>query len=124
MSQRPIPLLGAFLAVIGSFGALGLILVGLLRFELPLSMGVALPPLAALILAALLTLRWPSGSWKWGLWASSGIWLYFGSVFIALWVNGEIDVVPLVEVVASPLCGCLGALLVLRLSATGEPSTG
>lgn len=50
-----------------------------------------LPPLLCSISSFAFALRWPAGSWRWGVWLSFGFWAFFVAVFFSYLLEGTLD---------------------------------
>jgi hypothetical protein len=81
----------------------------------PLFFAVALCAPAAAVVA----LKWPAGSWRWGLWVSSGFWLFLGTVFASFLAQSQLEWMPAAEAVGVAASSCLAAALGARLAGTG-----
>jgi hypothetical protein len=109
MNQR-VPKYAYMLALVCSGVAFCLIMVTLLRLEIPRTQGLLTPLLGAGLLGGIFGFLWPLGRpWLWGVWVSSVFSAYFGIVFVALFSTGEPDWVTLVIAVAAVAAGALGA---------------
>ena len=106
----------SYAVVLGTaFLALGLFFLTLLRFEIRGSYPVLLASGVCYVLTALFAFVWPGGSWRWGIWVSSGFWLFFGFVFISFMIKGEFEAPPLIEAILVAVFGCMGGILGRRL---------
>lgn len=72
-----------FLAVCVSFATAGLVVVGFLATGPSPATTWLVPPFVGALLSLLFALRWPAGSWRWGIWLSSGFWAFFLVVFVS-----------------------------------------
>lgn len=69
----------------------GAVVVMFLQFG-PSPAGTWIVPAAACAIASLaFALKWPAESWRWGIWLSSGFWIFFLSVFVAYLSVGTFD---------------------------------
>jgi uncharacterized membrane protein YfcA len=111
MHARVAPLSACLAALIcgaGILAALPVLLVGAevdQRFARPIALATCG------VVAVGFAYLWPTASWRWGVWLSAALWLFFGFVFAALWWNGMPDWFPLVDAVAALAAGCAGAAL-------------
>ena len=69
----------------------------------------------SVILSTMFAFVWPGGSWRWGIWVSSGFWLFFGFVFISFMIKGEFEAPPLIEAIVVAVLGSMGGLFGRRL---------
>jgi hypothetical protein len=102
----------AYAVVAGAaFLALVLFFLTLLKFEVRDSKPVLLASGISGILSVIFAYVWPGESWRWGVWASSGYWMFFGFVFISFILKGEFEAPPLVEAIVVIAFGCMGGIL-------------
>jgi hypothetical protein len=108
--------LAYLVAVVCSGAALALIMVGLLRWELPRLQGFILPLAGSWLLGGVFGFLYPGSTWRWGLCVSTAFWAYFGLVFVALLFTSERDwLLPFVAATTF-VCGWLGAMTGNRLA--------
>ncbi len=98
------------LAVASSVLGLGLMMLALLYFQLPRTLGIGLSLVVPFLLGGLFGLWRPGPSVLLGLCASAAFFVYFGIVFIALLYNAERDWLVAFLTVGTFASGWLGAL--------------
>lgn len=100
------------LALLAAFAALAMFFLIFLQFKFARSSPMLLALGFCWLLAAAFSFVWPSGSWRWGLWVSSGFWLFLGFAFVSFLVNDEFERWPAVEALAIAIIACSGGLSV------------
>jgi hypothetical protein len=107
---RGVPKYAYVLALGSSALTFCLIMVTLLRSEIPRAQGLVTPLIGAALLGGVFGFVWPSGRpWLWGVLVSSVFWAYFGIVFVALLSTAEPDWMTLVIATSTFGVGWLGA---------------
>ncbi len=72
----------------------------------PLSLAIAL----CVPLGTTFALIWSSASWRWGVWVSSGFWLFLGVVFLSFLSESRLEWMPAVEAATITGLSCVGAV--------------
>ena len=80
------------------------------------SIGILVAVICCFCSALLFSLVWPAMSWQWGVWLSAGFWLYFGFVFAAIAMKGELDWLPAINAICILVPACIGGIVGQRLS--------
>jgi hypothetical protein len=107
------------LAAACSFVALAVILVLLLRWQVPHTEGMLATIGVCFVASAAFGFFQPSGGWTLGLWTSAGYWLYLGGVSIALMLNSQFEWTPVMEAIVVLAAGGAGAFLGGKLNGFG-----
>jgi len=95
---------------------LALVMVVLLRWQIPRAHGLLLPLAACLLLGGAFGFFRHVNPWALGLWASSAFWIYFAVVFLSLALHRETEWLPFFEGAAAIGSGVFGALATRRLA--------
>lgn len=110
--MRTAPGLSRYLfAVCVSFATAGIVIVAFLATGPSPPMSWLIPALACAVLALVFALRWPEGSWRWGVWLSSGFWVFFLVVFVSYLLTSTVDWKTPLRAVAVLLPAIAAALL-------------
>lgn len=92
-----------------SFALAGMVVVAFLAFGPSTSTTFVLPLGLAAVPAFFFAFAWPAGTWRWGITASSGFWVFFLTVFLAYLSIGQWDWLSAVRSVSSLLAGLAGS---------------
>jgi hypothetical protein len=106
-----VPRWAYLLAISLSFALAAIVIVAFLQIGPTPATSHVVPPLACGLAALLFSLIWPTGSWRWGLFLSSGFWVFFVVVFFSYLSVGEPDWLSLVRGLSALLAGFVGAFL-------------
>jgi uncharacterized membrane protein YeiH len=111
VSARRAPLYSYLAAVAFGAAALGAVPVLVLGLDLDARWSRVMAFAACAVAGLAFAWQWPLPSWRWGLWVSSGFWLFFATVFAAMLARGEPEWSPLLDAVGVIAFACAGAAL-------------
>lgn len=109
MVKEEAPKYAYVVAIISSVVAVPLLFVVLFLFKPSPPLPVGLAAGLCWILGVVFAFIWPSGSWRWGLWVSSGFWCFFGFTFGSFLLNGQFVWEPAIEAISVAAVACTGA---------------
>ena len=116
-STVPARPLGPYLAALAAGGVVPILVVATLaEFDFADSHPMVFAAAVSAAIALAFGLKWPQGTWKWGLWVSGGFGVLLILAFIGLFRIGRLDAHPLVEALGVTLAGCAGGEVGSRLT--------
>jgi hypothetical protein len=121
--RRAVPLYAYVTALVCGGGILAALPVLLVGWDIDQRFSRPMVLVACAAAAAVLAYAWPALSWRWGVWLSAALWLFFGSVFVALWINGIPEWQPLLDAGMVLVASCAGAVLGARLESSRSART-
>jgi peptidoglycan/LPS O-acetylase OafA/YrhL len=105
-------------ALVLSFAITGIVVVAFLQIGPTPKTTYIVPPLVSAIAAFLFAIRWPSGSWRWGLILSSGFLVFFLAVFLSYLSVGQPEFITIGRAVSVVLAAVAGSVVATRMRRT------
>ena len=100
----------AYVSAFGlSFVLAGIVIVAFLQIGPTPSTTYVVPPLLCGLAALFFALKWPRGSWRWGVVLSCGLWAFFVIVFLSYLSVGQLDWLSAVRALSVLLAGMVGS---------------
>ena len=124
--MRPVPRYAYLMATLSALLAFAIFCVLSLHSARANSFPLALAIALCMPLGTAFSLIWSNASWRWGLWVSSGFWLFLGVVFFSFLAESQLEWMPAVEAVTITALSCVGAFfgrwLSLRIRGIDRPT--
>ena len=100
----------AYFAAMGfSFILAAAVIVAFLQIGPPPTTTYVVPPIVCAVAALLFALKWPRGSWRWGIVSSCGFWVFFVIVFLSYLSVSQHDWLSAIRALSVLLAGMAGA---------------
>lgn len=100
----------AYISAFGlSFVLAGIVIVAFLQIGPTPSTTYVVPPLVCGLAALFFALKWPQGSWRWGVILSCGLWAFFVVVFLSYLSVGQLDWLSGVRALSVLMVGMVGS---------------
>ncbi len=100
MAKQKVPRYAYCIVLISSFLVLTLLFAILLKSRFAGSHPLVFALGLYWILGVVFGFVWPGGSWRLGLWVSSGLWLFLGFVFVSFVFSSQVEWSPAIEAIA------------------------